>query len=89
MTAVILAFLYFIPNVKKKWDDNWPLPSIFFGYVIYPKPYKIQAKVLFGMTRVLPRSLFVHAIKKSAAPCPDRKINYLVCERMGRPPDNS
>ena len=41
---------YFIPNVKKKWNDNWPLPSIFFGYVIYPKPYKFQAKVLFGMT---------------------------------------
>jgi hypothetical protein len=50
MTAVILTFLYFIPNVKKKWDDNWPLPSIFFGYVIYPKPYKIQAKGHFGMT---------------------------------------
>ena len=45
-----MTFLYFIPNVKKKWDDNWPLPSIFFGYVIYPKPYTIQAKGLFGMT---------------------------------------
>jgi hypothetical protein len=50
MTAVILTILYLIPNVKKKWDDNWPLPSIFSGYVIYPKPYKIQAKGLFGMT---------------------------------------
>jgi hypothetical protein len=27
-------------------------PTIFPGYVIYPKPYKIQAKGLFGMTQL-------------------------------------
>jgi hypothetical protein len=59
VTAAKWAFLCFVPNVKRNGMATGLYPR-FFGCAMYPKPYKIQAKGLFGMATGFYLALLIH-----------------------------